>query len=201
MIDTLSKERIMPSTNNHPTADISMAFANENFLKLRAEYIEDDTTISYKGGWLENDHESLGEHITPCLVQHYEDALLGKMTNELHTNRRDLLLYTNRFHHVTQKDIDGICVSICSCRRYWLHKWCYASWYIQHQVSLVHDGQKIPSKRRGTKKPTESQKVAHAIQNKEKRKKARTIFDNRFDDNNPEGARILTPDDFASKIE
>jgi hypothetical protein len=81
----------------------------------------------------------LGEQITPALVQHYEDALSRKLTNELHTNRRELLVYTNRFHHVTQKDIDGVCVSICSCRHY-----CYASWYIQHQVSLVNDGQKIP---------------------------------------------------------
>jgi hypothetical protein len=70
------------------------------------------------------------------------------------------------------------------------------------KVSLVNDGQKIPSKRRGSKKPTESQtKVALAIQNKVQRKKARTIFDNTFDDNKPERARIRTQDDFACNKE
>ncbi|KAG7349868.1 hypothetical protein IV203_012465 [Nitzschia inconspicua] len=77
MIDTLSREKIIPNTDFHPTLDITLAFSNNNFLKLREEYLADGTTTQYNGGWLVNDTDFLGEPITPQSISCYETSLLG----------------------------------------------------------------------------------------------------------------------------
>ncbi|KAG7344905.1 hypothetical protein IV203_032436 [Nitzschia inconspicua] len=174
MIDTLSKERIIPNTDFHPTLDVTLAFSNNNFLKLLEEYLADGTTVQYNGGWLVNDTEFLGEPITPQSISSYETSLLGVFHGS-YTQRREFVTNTNRYHHVLPATTkNGVPVHVCSCRHYWLHRWCYASWYIQHKDTLKNDSQTIVQKRKASKKLTESQRVSLAIQQKEQRKKARS---------------------------
>ncbi|KAG7372906.1 hypothetical protein IV203_033641 [Nitzschia inconspicua] len=174
MIDTLSKERIIPNTDFHPTLDVTLAFSNNNFLKLLEEYLADGTTVQYNGGWLVNDTEFLGEPITPQSISSYETSLLGVFHGS-YTQRREFVTNTNRYHHVLPATTkNGVPVHVCSCRHYWLHRWCYASWYIQHKDTLKNDSQTIVPKRKASKKLTESQRVSLAIQQKEQRKKARS---------------------------
>ncbi|KAG7356498.1 MULE transposase domain containing protein [Nitzschia inconspicua] len=143
MIDTLSREKIIPNTDFHPTLDITLAFSNNNFLKLREEYLADGTTTQYNGGWLVNDTEFLGEPITPQSISCYETSLLG-VFHDSYTKRQELVTNTNRYHHVLPATTkNGVPVHVCSCRHYWLHRWCYASWYIQHKDTLKNDSQKI----------------------------------------------------------
>ncbi|KAG7366758.1 hypothetical protein IV203_029428 [Nitzschia inconspicua] len=94
MIDTLSRERINPNTQEHPTLNVSLAFSNNNFLKLREVYWKDGTAIQYNGGWLVNDTSCLGDTITPELVSGYESALRGDLPL-LYSERQKLVSSTN----------------------------------------------------------------------------------------------------------
>ena len=115
-------------------------------------------------GYLVNDASMLSVPITDADVERMVSAEQGTLDLCV-ADRSKLVEITTRFHKirfVRSATVPGHVA--CDCHNYYLHRWCYPSFYFQHMKRLQTEGKKIPTNSRSGKKLNERVVFRHHMQ-------------------------------------
>ncbi|KAG7344512.1 hypothetical protein IV203_022520 [Nitzschia inconspicua] len=170
-----------------PVLDYDRTANDDAFMKFQSLLDPKMDVKEYDGGWLINDLHYLAVPITEDDIEKMKMALEGRLEDNasLQDGQQDLrdvlLARTERFHHVKQSislvSNQKITYYHCNCRRYYYHRWCYQSAYMQHKEKLKLLGQTIhKSPEKNSKAARQRQVIADAMDAARERIKGATSY-------------------------
>ncbi|KAG7374472.1 hypothetical protein IV203_013567 [Nitzschia inconspicua] len=170
-----------------PVLDYDRAANDDAFMKFQSLLDPKIDVKGYDGGWLINNLHYLAVPITEDDIEKMKMALEGRLEDNVslqdgQQDLRDVLLArTERFHHVKQSislvSSPNITYYHCNCRRYYYHRWCFQSAYMQHKEKLKLLGQTIhKSPEKNSKAARQRQVIADAMDAARERIKRATRY-------------------------
>ena len=174
LIYKASESRLGPESCQ-PILNWEMAFKNNEFMLFVDTFDESVDLYKYRDGYLSNDVNYLCTEISDSDIVSYEAAIAGRL--ELPQNERGVLVEkTHRFHFVQRLPATNLLPEryTCDCYRFYKHRWCYNSAYMQHRAKLKKEGEKIPGNQKQKKRIDEKTLDRRALRQAELRVRERT---------------------------
>jgi hypothetical protein len=158
-----------------PVLQYKRATGSDDFMYFQSILDEEVDIKVYRDGWLINDIKFLTEDITDSDIRKMESAMNGDIGDIEQTSKYDegedirkaLKLRTERFHFVQKVEClyrkEPITYFQCDCRKFYFHRHCFQSLYMQHRDKLRLLGEKLPNAVKAKSKYNKSMRIADAL--------------------------------------